>query len=411
MKSANLPKALILCCVLLFSASRVQAQDWPQWRGPNRDNRVAGFLAPKTWPKELTQNWEVTVGLGESSPVLVGDKIFIFARQGPDEVTTCLDVATGKELWKDKYAAVAVTNAAKPHPGPRSSPAVADGKVCTLGVGGVVSCLDAATGTVLWRKDTKSWPQYYTACSPIIVDGKCIVYAGPLTAFDLVSGEPKWEWKGGGAPYGSPVLLMIDGTKQLVTPTMGALAGINLADGKVLWQVTISGNYNNTTGTPVIGDQTVYYSGPDNGMMALKIEKQGNDFSAKELWKKTLASHRFNTPVLKDGMLFGISTKRNFYCVDAKSGAPLWPADKADTTQRSECGTIIDAGPVLMALGSDGQLVVLEPTGKEFKQVAAYKVSEGTGLEGPWAYPIIAGNRVFVKDRDTLTLWTIESKP
>jgi outer membrane protein assembly factor BamB len=405
MTMAKLTKGAMLGCALLIGANRVGAQDWPQWRGPNRDNRVTGFVAPKVWPKELTQKWKVTVGLGESSPVLVGDKIYVFARQGGDEVAMCIDAATGKELWKDKYQAVPVEKAAKLHPGARSSPAVAEGKMCTLGVGGVVSCLDAATGKVVWRINTNSWPQFYTAYSPIVVDGKCIVYAGALTAYDLASGESKWEWKGGGAPYGSPVLMTIDGMKHLVTPTAGALAGINLTDGKSLWQAKVTGNYENTICTPVIDGQTVYYSGPSNGMMAVRIEKQGGDFNAKELWKKTLASQRFNTPVLKDGMLFGISTKRSFYCVDAKSGTSLWPAD---TAQRGECGTILDAGPVLVALSSDGQLVVLQPSGMECKELATYKVSERTGVEGPWTCPIIAGNRIFVKDRDTLTLWTIE---
>src|SRR5881227_926265 len=100
------------------------AADWPQWRGPNRDNKVVGFTAPATWPKELTQKWKVTVGLGDSSPVLVGDKVYVFTRQGEDEVTSCLDAASGKVVWQDKYAAEAVRGPAvsvgEPpgHPGP-----------------------------------------------------------------------------------------------------------------------------------------------------------------------------------------------------------------------------------------------------------------------------------------------------
>ena len=141
---------LIAFCVLLLGANGVRAQDWPQWRGANRDNKLIGFTAPKEWPKELTKKWKVTVGVGEASPLLVGDKIYVFSRQGGDEVTLCLDAATGKEIWKDKYAAAAVKGAASGYPGPRGTPAVGEGKICTLGVAGVVSCLDAATGIPVW---------------------------------------------------------------------------------------------------------------------------------------------------------------------------------------------------------------------------------------------------------------------
>jgi outer membrane protein assembly factor BamB len=87
---------------LLLSAGGALAQDWPQWRGPNRDNKVVGFVAPKSWPKELTKKWTAPVGKGEASPVLLGDKVFTFGRIDGNEVAICLDAATGKEVWKEK---------------------------------------------------------------------------------------------------------------------------------------------------------------------------------------------------------------------------------------------------------------------------------------------------------------------
>jgi outer membrane protein assembly factor BamB len=396
----NSPKRWIgkaLGALALFSASSGFAADWPQWRGPNRDNKVAGFTAPATWPTELSQKWKATVGLGEASPALVGDRIYVFTRQGEEEVISCLDAATGKELWKDKYAAVAVTGAAGRHPGPRSSPAVAAGKVCTLGVGGVLSCLDAATGKVVWRKDTQAWPRFFTASSPIIVDGMCITHLGgqgngAITAFDLASGEEKWKWAGEGPSYGSPVLATIEGTKQLVTLTERSLVGIGVADGKLLWQEPFSaGRYN--TSTPIVEGPTVICSG-----RAFKIEKQGDSFAARELWKSESPAP-FNTPVLKDGLLFGLSGRRNFFCMNAQTGEVLW----TDSTARGECGAVLDAGAVLLALTSDSELVAFQPSNKAYAELARIKVADTP----TWAYPIIAENRVFVKDRDSVTLWTL----
>jgi hypothetical protein len=137
MKKANLSRIVMLGCVILIGASCVFAQDWPQWRGANRDGKVTGFKEPQQWPKELKLRWKTPVGLGDATPAIVGDKLYVFTRQGDEEVTTCLEVDRGEEQWTEKYAAQAVTGAPARHPGPRSSPAVADGKVVTLGVGGV----------------------------------------------------------------------------------------------------------------------------------------------------------------------------------------------------------------------------------------------------------------------------------
>src|SRR5205823_8344270 len=132
-------------------------------------------------PKELTKKWSVEVGIGDSTPALVGDKVYALARQGDDEVVTCLDAATGKILWQQKYPTVTVTGgSASAHSGPRCSPAVAGGKVYTLGVGGTLSCFDAATGALIWRKEDfkGAWPMFYTGSSPLIVDGLCVAQLG-----------------------------------------------------------------------------------------------------------------------------------------------------------------------------------------------------------------------------------------
>jgi outer membrane protein assembly factor BamB len=383
----------------------IGAQDWPQWRRPGRDSKVTGFTVPTTWPKALTEKWKRDVGIGESSPVLVGDKVYAFGRLGGDEVTSCLDAATGKVLWQDKYPTAAVKGPAAKYSGTRSTPAVADGKVCTLGVNGVVSCLDAATGKILWRQDTKAKPKFYTSSSPLIVDGMVIIYVGALTAFDLANGDVKWQWKGGETPYGSPVLATIDGTRQVVTPTWGSVVGVGLMDGNLLWQHKIAGSgYAPTYGTPIIEGNTVIYAAPGGrggggSMVAFQVDKKGDGFTTRELWKTSQVPYQYNTPVLKGGLLFGLSSAKTFFCMDAKTGKILW----TDKTQRGEAGGVLNAGNVLLALTGDSELVAFEASPKGYTEIAKYRVAATPGL----AYPIISGHRVFVKGRNALSMWTM----
>lgn len=409
MKSTNRVIGGAMAALVLAGAPRVFAQDWPQWRGPDRNDKVTGFTAPQTWPKELTLKWKATVGTGDSTPALVGDKLYVFSRQGGDEVLTCIAADTGKPLWENKYAAKAVTGPAARHPGPRGSPAVAEGKVVTLGATGILSCVDAASGKELWRKDEFPGvtPKFFTGMSPIIADGMAIAYLGgpgngALMAFDAASGDVKWKWDGAGPDYGSPVLMTVGGVKQLVTLTEKSLVGIALADGKLLWQVPfpIQGMAYNAA-TPIVDGDTVIYTGQNRGTKAVKIEKQGDAFDAKELWSNPGVSVQFNTPVLNDGLLFGLSDKGMFFCLDAKTGKTDW----TDTTKRGgNFAAILDAGSVILALPSTSELIAFKPSDKGYDELAKIKVAETP----TYAHPVIAGKRIFVRDQDTVALWTIE---
>lgn len=396
----NMQRLISLVAAFAILASASFAQDWPQWRGPQRDNKVTGFTEPKDWPKELAKKWTVSVGIGEASPVLVGDKVYTFGRIGGDEVTTCLDAATGKEVWSDKHAAAAIGGPASGYQGPRSTLAVGEGKVCTLGVRGTVSCLDAASGKVVWRKDSKP-PQYYTSTSPLIVAGHCVVFAEALTSFDLATGKAAWTWAGAEAPYGSPVLLTVDGVKMVVTPAMGTLAGVSLSDGKLLWESKIAPGYQSTYSTPLIDGATVYYTSAGGKTFALKIEKAANGFQATEVWKKPYAANSYHTPVLAEGLLFGVaSSGRGIFCASARTGELLW----TDKTQRGQCGSILNAGTVLLEL-SDKELVAFRPSAKGYAEVAKYTVT----ANDVWCVPIVAGKRIYVKDKGgALTLWMLE---
>jgi outer membrane protein assembly factor BamB len=409
-------RCLLLGAMLgLTSLSAGADNDWPQYRGPGRDNKVTGFTAPATWPKELSKKWNVSVGDGVASPALVGDKVYVFTRDGGDEVITCLNAETGKEVWKEKYACDEVKGVAagfkgqQKYTGPRSSPAVGEGKVCTFSVVGRLSCFDAATGKPAWNKETKGRPMFYTSTSPLIADGKCIIHVGAgggkggagkgdLIAFDLTNGEEKWKWSGDGPGYASPVVATIRGVKQIVHLTDSNLIGVGFDDGKLLWKTALT-TPSYQSATPVIDGDVVICGGT-----AFTIEKSGDAFEAKRLWKDK-APYYMNTPVLKDSVLYGLTAvgkakTTNLYAQEARTGKVLWE----DSAQRGECGEILDVGGVLLLLSSDSNLVVFKPDKSEFKEVAKYKVADTP----TFAMPIVAGKRIYVKDRDSLILWTIE---
>jgi outer membrane protein assembly factor BamB len=370
---------------------------------------VTGFAAPATWPAALTQQWKTAVGSGDATPALVGDKLYVFTRQGGDEVALCLNASDGEEVWRDAYAAQAVTGPAARHPGPRASPAVADGKVVTHGVAGVVSCLDAATGNLVWRKDPFPGvvPRFFTAMSPIIVDGMAIAHVGgpgngAIIAFDLATGDEKWRWADEGPDYGSPALLTVAGTKHLVTLTEKSIVGVGLADGKLLWQLPFPvGRRAYNAATPIVDGQTVIYTGAGRGTRAVKIEKQGDAFAATALWSNPDVAVQFNTPVLSDGLLFGLTDSGHLFCINAQTGQTAW----LDATAHGRgFAAVVAAGPVILALPSTSELIAFKPSGDAYVQLARIKVSDTE----TYAHPVIAGNRVFVKDQDALTLWTIE---
>jgi outer membrane protein assembly factor BamB len=409
---------------MLLAAPSLQAQDWPQWRGPHRDARATGFKAPKSWPEKLTQKWKVTVGSGVASPALVGDKLYVYTREGGDEILRCLNADTGKELWQDKNAVASpprpASGFAKEFVGPRASPTVAEGKVVTLGARGLLSCYDAVNGKRLWQKnDIKGWPRFFTASSPIVVDGLCIAQLGGqeggIAAYEVLSGNEKWKWTGDGPGYASPVMLTVDGIKMIIAETDSKIVALGATDGKLLWETPYAvpgrGGYN--ASTPIVEGNTVIYAGWGRGTRAAKLEKKDGMLAATELWKNDNGV-QFNTPVLVRGMLYGLSENNTLFCINAETGKTAWtaPLAKGGAGGRGGgrrgggggYGSIVAAGDVLISLTPQGQLVVFQPSDKEFKQLASYKVAEGN----TYAYPIVSGNRIYVQDKDSATLWTID---
>ena len=385
--------------------------DWTQWRGPARDGVIASFTPPAAWPDALVKRWNVDIGIGYATPIVVADRVFQFSRIGENEMMTALDAATGKLLWQGGYpaeftlASVAVTHGK----GPTSTPAFFNGRLYSIGMTGTVTAWDAASGTVLWRKpgDPKNVPATTThAFSPLVESGSVIVHLGgdnngALTAFDLDSGAEKWKWTGDGPGYGSPVMTEVAGTRQLVTITQGKVVGLEASTGALLWERPFVGPAKIHAMTPVVRGATVIVSGSGSPLVAFTIGRAGTQWSTETIWENTDLRVSYSDVVIAGDELIGLSARNSgqYVAVDLTSGKTLWTSEGRQAAKAA----LQRAGSLVFSLESDGELVVARESTTIFDVVKRYKVAD----QETWSQPVISGNRIFVKDVSTLTLWTI----
>jgi outer membrane protein assembly factor BamB len=385
--------------------------DWPQWRGPNRDGAVASWTEPKAWPDALISKWKVPIGIGYASPIVVGDRVFMFTRVGTEEVMQALDANSGKQMWQSKYdAPFKMSPAANRHgDGPKSTPTFAAGKIYSLGMGGVVTAWDAATGRQVWQTPPSSpGPLYGTSMSPLVDRGLVIVHVGghnkgALTAFDAVTGAAKWKWEGDGPAYNSPIAVDIAGTRQIVTFTQDHLIGVNAATGALLWNRPYKTQSTQNTITPIVYQNMLIVSGLNNPVVAFRvIAGQDKGWTTDDVWSNPDVPLYMTNAVLLGDMLVGMTHRNSgqFFALDAKTGKTLWTSDPRQATNVA----IVRAGNTIFALKDDAELLVLSNSQTAFEPVKKYTVASSA----TWAQPTISGNRIYVKDLDSLTLFTFE---
>ncbi len=400
-----------VAAVFLVAATALTAQtrtDWLQWRGPNRDGAIVSFTAPKAWPDALTRKWKVTVGLGYSSPILAGNRIYMFSRRGENEVLAAIDADTGKELWTSEYAATFTVNrAAAPHEkGPKSTPTFANGLIYTLGMTGIVTAFDPADGRRRWQTAAPPVsPLFHTAMSPLVERGMVIVHVGghdkgALTAFDAVTGAVKWQWTGDGPSYSSPMAADIGGTRQVIVLTQEHVVGVAEATGELLWKRPFSTNYTQNVITPLLYGTIVVISGLEKGVTAFRPVKRGTQWTTENVWdNQELSLYMTNGVIVRD-RLFGLSHRNRgqFFALDVKTGKTLWTSPP----RQAENAAILHAGDTLFMLKDDAELLIADATAGGFEPMKRYTVADSA----TWALPTIVGNRIFVKDTVSLALWT-----
>lgn len=409
MTARRLRPAIALLLAVAGGAGVLAAQDWPQWRGPNRDGAVASFREPAAWPQALTQQWKVEVGLGYATPLLVGDRLFVFTRQGDEEVMLAIDAGSGKVIWRTGYSLPfkPMPAAARHGAGPKSTPTYADGRLFSLGMTNVITAFDAASGKQLWQKPaTPAQPMYHTAMSPIVDGRTMIVHVGgpgdtALTAFDVANGNVRWTWTGDSPAYGSPIIADLGGTRQLITFTHQNLVGVSLNDGALLWRRPFRTPSDTTSQTPIIFRDTVIQNGRDNGVTAFRVVKGASGWTTEDVWQTKEVSLHMTNGVVSEGVLFGLShlNAGQYFALDLTTGTVLWKSDP----RQAENAAMVRAGTTVFSLEEDAELVVMKANRSALDVVRRYDVADSA----TWAQPTISGNRVFVKDLAHLALWTM----
>ena len=382
--------------------------DWPQFLGPTRNGVYAGAALATTWAKEGPPVvWQQKVGAGFSGPVVAGGRAISFHRVGNQAVVQAFDASTGKPGWSFEYV-TDYTDDFGFDPGPRSTPAVADGKVFTYGAEGMVHALDAATGKKLWSVSAtaqfNSGKGFFgRVCSPLIEGNAVLLNVGGadgagIVALDKDTGKLLWKASNEEAGYSSPSAATIDGKRHAFFFTRGNLTSVDPRTGAVHfefpWKPAISASV--SAAVPlVIGDLVFVSASYQAGAALLRIK----DGEPEQVWTgDDILSNQYATCVQRDGFLYGIEGRvdhapgGSLRCVELLTGKVRWSEDSLGAP------TVTLAGEQLLVLTDKGVLLIAPATPAGFQPTARAQILPFTVR----AHPAVAEGLFYARSKDKL---------
>ncbi|MBN1361449.1 MAG: PQQ-binding-like beta-propeller repeat protein [Sedimentisphaerales bacterium] len=390
----------LVCVVACLSiVGQVCADDWPNYRGPNRDGISKETGWNTTWPAEGPKVlWKASIGIGFASMAVVDGRVYAMGNRNDQDTLYCFNAETGDEIWKKSYACPLYD---KMHEGgPCSTPTVNGDAVYTFSKNGDAIRFDAATGTIVWHKNlveelgVKNLIWYF-AGSVVPVGDLVIFSAGPSgTALRKSDGSVAWTSGTEVAGYATAVPATIDGQKCLVLVGAYEVFGVDPADGKVLWRYPWEGYQEiNAADAVVIDGSTVFVStGYNRGCTLLKIA----DGKVTEAWKNREMSTQLNPAVFWNGYLYGFNGmigmrgpgKGMLTCLDPKTGDEKWAQPGLGT------GSAMLADGKLIVLGEAGKLAIVEASPDGYKELASAQILSGRC----WTVPVLANGRIYARN-------------
>jgi outer membrane protein assembly factor BamB len=381
--------------------------DWTAFLGPAHNATSTETKLSRRLPPPLI--WEFTKGSGYTSPAIAGTRLVYLHRLGEEEVVECLHAETGESQWRFRYPTTYEDRYGY-NDGPRASPVIDAARVYSMGAQGLLHCLDLATGAVIWKRDMDAYrvPQDFfgTASTPLI-DGKLLIVnvgapGGPcVVGFDKTNGHEVWragtEW---GPSYASPVPAVVHGKRRVFvfaggesSPPAGGLLSIDPANGRVdftfPWRSRAHESVN--AACPVVFGNKVFVSASyRTGGALVGI---GPDFSHRTLWTTQEFGLHFNTPVHKDGYLYGFDGRNesdaSLACVDAATGRVVW----RETPEGIYRGSLLAVDGQFLCLGEHGDLLWLDlkPIGcREVSRTRLFAARES------WGLPVLSRGLLYV---------------
>ena len=395
--------------VTAASLSTAASAQWPQWRGPERNGTVAAANTP-AWPAAWKRAWRVEIGEGYSSPVVASGRVFVHSRNDPDEIVTAIDLASGKVAWQQHYPSPFNKNqyATSMAKGPHATPLAIGDRIITVGGTAIVSAWNAATGALAWRKDYSSSVDLSklftgTAASPLHEGGTVVVqvgsdvHGGRVIALDPQTGSEKWTWKGKGPGYASPIAFTAGGVRQIATLTEGSVEGIDARTGASLWSMPFPDEFHENIVTPIWTGTHLIVSGTRAGTHAYALKPTGGKWQATEAWKNPDVAMYMSTPVLADGTLYGLSSRKRgqVVAIDAATGTLKWATEGRAADQAA----ILLTPTNVLLLTTGGELVLAKRSPARYEEERRYTVAESA----TWAVPVITKQALVIRDANAVT--------
>jgi len=371
---------------------------WTDFRGPGRDGTYGEVPVLADWPAAgLTPLWKQPIGGGYASFVVARGRAFTIEQRGAQEVVAAYDVPTGRELWTNSWAAE--FRESMGGDGPRATPTWSNGRVYALGATGELRALDDASGKVIWRTNilddsharNLDWGM---AAAPLIVDDMVIVLPGgangqSIVGYDRSTGKRMWSALGDKQAYASPMLVTLNGVRQLLVVSAARMIGVVAGHGKVLWEYSFpTFNGINAAQPLVIGNNRVFVSASyDAGAAMIELSGSGDHFSVREVWRNKRMKNRFSGSVLRDGVIYGLD-EGILAAIDAETGELKWKGG------RYGYGQVLLAGNNLIVLTEDGDLALVRANPDRHQEITRFPVLEGK----TWNVPAISGGYLLVRN-------------